>query len=41
MTAPCLGCGHAKQNHINDVGLCLVRSCRLCLSFRPDPKAAP
>ena len=26
-------CGHAKRNHINGRGLCLVRSCRLCLIY--------
>lgn len=30
----CLGCGHAKRNHINGSGLCLVKSCRLCLIYR-------
>jgi hypothetical protein len=30
----CLGCGHARRNHVNGTGLCLVRSCTLCLIFR-------
>jgi hypothetical protein len=34
--AKCLGCGHAKRNHIDGHGLCLVRSCTLCLLYRPD-----
>jgi hypothetical protein len=45
---PCLGCGHARRNHIGGVGLCLVKSCRLCLIYRPastpevpDEPAAP
>lgn len=35
----CLGCGHAENNHIQGVGLCLVKSCRLCLIFRPNERA--
>jgi hypothetical protein len=33
---PCLGCGHAKRNHIDGEGLCLVKSCHLCLIYWPD-----
>lgn len=29
----CAGCGHAERNHLNG-GLCLVRSCKLCLFYR-------
>lgn len=44
--APCAGCGHSKRNHIKGTGLCLVRSCRLCLFYRASnliepPAAAP
>jgi hypothetical protein len=31
--ARCQGCGHAKRNHVEGRGLCLVKSCRLCLAF--------
>lgn len=37
---PCGGCGHAKRNHLNGNGLCLVRSCRLCLIYTHDPSHA-
>jgi hypothetical protein len=30
-------CGHAQRNHVRGRGLCLVRSCRLCLTFI-DPR---
>lgn len=30
---PCGGCGHAQRNHVNNSGLCLVESCRLCLVY--------
>ena len=30
-------CGHAQRNHINGEGLCLVRSCKLCLIYRRKP----
>lgn len=33
---PCF-CKHAKRNHIGGEALCLVRSCRLCLVYRPAP----
>jgi hypothetical protein len=36
---PCLGCGHAKRNHVKGTGLCLVKSCKLCLIYRPKPAA--
>lgn len=35
--APCF-CGHSKRNHIQGEGLCLVKSCRLCLIYRPDKR---
>ena len=38
---PCAGCGHAKRNHLQGVGLCIVRSCRLCLIYRPSERQAP
>jgi hypothetical protein len=31
---PCIGCGHSGTRHIDGVGLCLVKSCRLCLVYR-------
>ena len=30
---PCAGCGHARRNHLNGTGLCIVRSCRMCLIY--------
>lgn len=35
---PCAGCGHAERNHLHG-GLCLVKSCVLCLIYRPRPAA--
>ena len=39
---PCIGCGHAQRNHLQGVGLCVVKSCRICLIYRPSlgPSAA-
>lgn len=37
----CLGCGHAKTNHVNGRGPCLVRSCRLCLIYQPVRITSP